>query len=198
MTGSTGRAHAGVPARKPRILIVGAGIAGLALAASLERFGITPLIAEIQEKSLSRGLALLLTSNAALALQRIGLGDLLTGRGVELEPIVHTDPAGRLIGEHDLRPSNERYAPNTGVTRDGLMAALSGAGRARILCGTTISSVGRTADELVVELSEGTRDRFDPVVGADGIRSAVRKIIYPDVEPAYRSFCAFRTAMELA
>jgi threonine dehydrogenase-like Zn-dependent dehydrogenase len=39
----TGAAQIGVPARKPRILIVGAGIAGLALAASLERFGITPV-----------------------------------------------------------------------------------------------------------------------------------------------------------
>jgi 2-polyprenyl-6-methoxyphenol hydroxylase-like FAD-dependent oxidoreductase len=39
----------------PRILIVGAGIAGMALAASLERFGITPVVAEIGDASLSRG-----------------------------------------------------------------------------------------------------------------------------------------------
>jgi 2-polyprenyl-6-methoxyphenol hydroxylase-like FAD-dependent oxidoreductase len=47
-----------------------------------------------------------------------------------------------------------------------------------------------------VELSEGTWDRFDLVVGADGIRAVARKIIYPDVEPEYRSFCAFRTVMD--
>ena len=39
----------------PRVLIVGAGIVGLALAASLERFGITPVVAEIGDASLLEG-----------------------------------------------------------------------------------------------------------------------------------------------
>jgi 2-polyprenyl-6-methoxyphenol hydroxylase-like FAD-dependent oxidoreductase len=43
---------------------------------------------------------------------------------------------------------------------------------------------------------DGTRAAFDLVVGADGIRSAVRKLIYSDIEHVYRSFCAWRTVME--
>jgi len=39
---------------KPRVLIVGAGIAGLALAASLERFDIAPAVIEIGDASESR------------------------------------------------------------------------------------------------------------------------------------------------
>ena len=58
---------------KPRILIVGAGIAGVTLAAGLERCGITPSVVELEKASLSRGLALMLTSNVAVALRRIGL-----------------------------------------------------------------------------------------------------------------------------
>jgi NADPH-dependent 2,4-dienoyl-CoA reductase/sulfur reductase-like enzyme len=54
---------------KTRILIVGAGIAGLALAAGLERGGITPAVVELQNASLSRGRALMLTNNATLALR---------------------------------------------------------------------------------------------------------------------------------
>ena len=52
------------------------------------------------------------------------------------------------------------------------------------------------AQEPDVEFSDGTRARFDLVVGADGIHSAVRKVIYPHAEPEYRSFCAWRTVME--
>lgn len=37
--------------------------------------------------------------------------------------------------------------------------------------------------------------RLKPV-RADGIRSVVRKLIDPHIEPAYRSFCAWRTVME--
>jgi 2-polyprenyl-6-methoxyphenol hydroxylase-like FAD-dependent oxidoreductase len=70
---------------RPRILIVGAGIAGLALAASLEYFGITPVVAEIGDASLSRGLALMLTSNAVMTLRRVGLDRIIIDRGIVLE-----------------------------------------------------------------------------------------------------------------
>jgi 2-polyprenyl-6-methoxyphenol hydroxylase-like FAD-dependent oxidoreductase len=51
---------------KPRILIVGAGIAGLTLAAALERHGITPAIVEIADR--------LLTQARARTAQGVGRG----------------------------------------------------------------------------------------------------------------------------
>jgi 2-polyprenyl-6-methoxyphenol hydroxylase-like FAD-dependent oxidoreductase len=87
---------------KPRILIVGAGIAGFTLAASLERFGIIPAVVEIGNASLSRGLALMLTSNAALALRRVGLDSAVIDQGIVLERIIHADPSG--TGRRRPRP----------------------------------------------------------------------------------------------
>jgi 2-polyprenyl-6-methoxyphenol hydroxylase-like FAD-dependent oxidoreductase len=52
------------------------------------------------------------------------------------------------------------------------------------------------AEEPEVTFSDGTRAAFDLVVCADGIRSAVRRLIDPRIEPVYRSFCAWRTVME--
>jgi 2-polyprenyl-6-methoxyphenol hydroxylase-like FAD-dependent oxidoreductase len=76
---------------KPRILIVGAGIAGLTLAAGLERHGITPAIVEIADGLLTRGLGLFLTSNVFLALRRIGLDQTVIERGIVIEQEVQTN-----------------------------------------------------------------------------------------------------------
>ena len=135
---------------KPRILIVGAGIAGLTLAAGLERCGITPTVVEIANASLSRGLALLLTSNVALALRRIGLERTVIERGIVLEQIAQTDASGTLVAHHDFRPSNDRYAPNLGITRDGLISGLSSGAPVQIRYSTTIASVERLADAVDV------------------------------------------------
>lgn len=91
-----------------------------------------------------------------------------------------------------------RYAPVVGITRDGLISGLSSAMRAPIRYATTLASVGGPAGEPEVAFSDSTHSQFDLVVGADGLHSAVRRAIYPGVEPAYRSFCAWRTVMECA
>jgi 2-polyprenyl-6-methoxyphenol hydroxylase-like FAD-dependent oxidoreductase len=67
------------------------------------------------------------------------------------------------------------------------MSGLPSATRAQIRYTTTIATVDGSADEPEVVFSDGTRARFDLVVGADGIRSAVRKLIYPHAEPATSS-----------
>ena len=79
---------------KPRILIVRAGIGGLTLAAGLSRYRLTPTVVEIADESLSRGLALLLTSNTALALRRIGLDTMVVERaGSSISPALITRPS---------------------------------------------------------------------------------------------------------
>jgi 2-polyprenyl-6-methoxyphenol hydroxylase-like FAD-dependent oxidoreductase len=181
---------------RPRILIVGAGIAGITLAAGLERRGVSPTIVEIAEASLSRGLALLLTSNVGVALRRVGLEKAVTERGVVLEQILQTDASEVPNAWHDLRPSNERYAPSIGITRDALISGISSGMRSKIRYSTTIASLDSSAGTVSAVFSDGTLGEFDLVVGADGISSAVRKIMYPEVRPAFRSFCAWRTVLD--
>jgi 2-polyprenyl-6-methoxyphenol hydroxylase-like FAD-dependent oxidoreductase len=180
---------------KPRILIVGAGIAGLTLAAGLERNGITPTIVEIADRLLARGLGLLLTTNVFLALRRIGLDKKIIDMGIVQEQQVQTDASETPTSYHDFRPFNLQYAPNIGITREGLVDGLLGGVRAQIRYSTTVVTLDQSSSGVTVEFSDGTCGQYDLVVAADGIKSTVRRLVYPEVEPAYRSFCAWRTVM---
>jgi 2-polyprenyl-6-methoxyphenol hydroxylase-like FAD-dependent oxidoreductase len=181
---------------KPRILIVGAGIAGLTLAAGLGRQGITPAIVEIADGLLTRGLGLFLTSNVFLALRRIGLDQTVIERGVVIEQQVQTDTSEKPTRYHDFRPFNARYAPNIGIAREGLMTGLLTGVGAQIRYSNTIVSLDQSAGGVEVGFSDGTRGTYDLVVGADGTKSTVRKLVFPEIEPSYRSFCAWRTLMD--
>jgi len=180
----------------PRVLIVGAGIGGLTLAAGLQTFGIVPTVVEIDGSSLGRGLALMLTGNVSLALRRIGLDRAVAHEGTVLTEIVQTDASGASIDYHDFRPANGRYAPTFGITRDGLISALFAEPPCPVTYGTTVSSVDWSTTSPRVGLSDGSRAEFDVVVGADGIHSAIRHEIFPGVQPIYRSFGAWRTVMQ--
>jgi 2-polyprenyl-6-methoxyphenol hydroxylase-like FAD-dependent oxidoreductase len=72
---------------------------------------------------------------------------------------------------------------------------LTGVG-APILYSKTIVSLDQSARGVDVGFSDGTRDTYDLVVGADGTKSTVRKLVFPEIEPSYRSFCAWRTLMD--
>ncbi len=165
------------------------------MAAGLQTFGIAPTLIEIDSSSLGRGLALMLTSNVSLALRRIDLDGAVAREGTVLDEILQTDASGASVDRHDFRPANDRYAPTFGITRDGLISALSTGAPFPVSYGTTVTSVDWSTEAPSVTFSDGTRDQFDLVVGADGIRSAVRDAIFPDVQPIYRSFGAWRTVM---
>ena len=180
----------------PRVLIVGAGVGGLTLAAGLQKFGVVPTVVEIQASSLGRGLALMLTSNVGLALRRIELDQAVAREAMVLDEIVQTDAAGAIVDHHDFRPANDRYAPTVGITRDGLISALSSGPPLPVAYGTTVSALDWSTNSPRVTFADGTQAEFDLVVGADGIHSATREAIFPGIAPTYRSFCAWRTVME--
>ena len=176
-----------------RILVVGAGIAGLAAARALTRAGQAVEVVERAAGPDRGGAGLYLPGNAVRALRRVGL-DELAAEPIRAQRIL--DHRGRLLTDVDLPSFWGPAGPCVGMLRADLHRALA----AGVRVGYGLEPVGldRRPDAVTVRLSDGSRREVDLVVGADGIRSAVRGLLGDSRPPRRVGQLSWRFLVELA
>jgi 2-polyprenyl-6-methoxyphenol hydroxylase-like FAD-dependent oxidoreductase len=165
------------------VLIAGGGLSGLALAQGLIKDGHTCEVFERDaDDSRKIGYYLHMNADGGEALRRCLPADLFelyaqTSRKTydRRESVVLNDQLNELSSQPHLGPPNDGDRPHTGVHRRTLRAIL----RARLgdsfHPGKAVTSYQETPDKVTVTLADGTTAEGDVLVGADGIRSAVRK-----------------------
>lgn len=177
------------------VLIAGAGIGGLALGAGLARRGIPAVVLEQARQLAPVGAGLTLQPNAVLALRRLGLAGGIERAGVPLSSAALYDARGRVL----LRPGpaqarallDDVGAPALGLHRATVHAALAGQlGTSELRLGSVVSSVA--PDEAVVTLTSGEEIAGAVVIGADGLRSAVRQALFGASAPRYSGYYCWR------
>jgi 2-polyprenyl-6-methoxyphenol hydroxylase-like FAD-dependent oxidoreductase len=159
-------------------LIIGAGIAGPALAMFLRRLGHEVTICEARRDDVA-GAFLTLAPNGMHVLAQLGLADEVEARGAEMLGMRFQNARGRAVGEIDLRASRSKYgASSVTIRRAALQRALiAGAERAG-----AVVHYGKRLAQLDEEATfeDGTRLQADLILGCDGIRSRVRSLLFPD------------------
>ncbi|MFI6561158.1 FAD-dependent monooxygenase [Streptomyces sp. NPDC050534] len=179
---------------RPRIAVIGSGIGGLTLAASLARSG-TPCEVFEQARSMAEiGAGVQLAPNAARHLERLGLGPALREHGVAVEEMRVYGWGGELITWTPFGSACEQLyrAPYYAVHRAHLQKALLDlVGSRPLRLGHRLRSVSRDEDEMVLAFEDGTICRADVVVGADGIHSVVRESLVRDA-PVFSGLGVFR------
>lgn len=177
-----------------RVVVVGGGIGGLAAGVALRRVGHEVQVLERADELREVGAGLSLWSNAVLALRRLGVEAPVVAGAAPLEAFATLDARGRLLAETALAQVVARAgAPSVCAHRADLQRALADAlGRERVRTGAACAGVEARDDGARVLLAGGEALEADVVVGADGIRSAVRASLLGPAEPRYAGYTAWR------
>lgn len=178
-----------------RILIAGAGIAGLCTAIALMQRGFRVTICEQAEALRETGAGVQISPNGTRVLASLGVLDTL--RSLAVEPTAKTI---RLWNSGETWPlfdlgsiSVSEYGyPYLMVHRGDLQTTLVNAviqlDPGSIRYGAGIVAVDNRTDGVTVSLSNGERIDCDILIGADGIHSAVRAAVF-GAGPAYFTGC---------
>jgi 2-polyprenyl-6-methoxyphenol hydroxylase-like FAD-dependent oxidoreductase len=173
-----------------RAVVVGGGIGGLATAIALYRRGWRVKVLERAPDFTEVGAGISLLSNALRALEAIGLRARVHDLGiVELQGGVRSS-TGRWLSRIDAAEVTRRYGAMTMLHRADLLRVLLEAVPSDCLHpGTEVLSI---KDEGVVRHTAGVIEA-DLVVGADGLRSTVRRQLWPQAaQPRYAGYTAWR------
>ena len=165
-----------------RVLIVGGGIGGMTLAVALARQGLKAEVIELKPEASILGVGIIQPGNALRALRDLGLLDQCLAQGFQIDDYVMYEATGDYIGRMKLlRIAGPDIPAVNGLPRIALHRILTKAaedGGARIRVGLTVDSIASHEDRVEVVLSNGSKETFDLVVGADGIRSRVRDLVF--------------------
>jgi 2-polyprenyl-6-methoxyphenol hydroxylase-like FAD-dependent oxidoreductase len=159
-----------------RILVVGAGIAGLAVARALRLAGFRPDVTEKLPPTEVGDTGLYLPGNAARALRRLDLDGPVRPLGQVIHRQRFLDAAGAPLCEVDLDALWAGVGECRALPRAELhRVLLTGAGGA-VRHGAEVSCVEPRPTGVTVGFTDGTSAGYDLVIGADGPRSAVRTL----------------------
>lgn len=170
-----------------RVLVVGAGIAGLSFAGLLKRQGFTSIkIIEKQtvENFNSTGYMIGLVPAGGQILNMLGLHDSYVKNSLAVNEYGMYGADGKRLNHFSLDVIS-KYGTYQSISRPRLIDLLLLACNTPVY-GTTVTAIKQQDEESEVTFSDGTKEIYDLVVVADGIHSITRDIVFGAKNRTYR------------
>jgi len=179
-----------------RVLIIGGGIGGLAAAAALRRAGIEADVYERAPALREVGAGIGLMANGVRALDRIGLGDAVRSKCLARVQGVLRNWKGATLVAALAGELAKRFDGLALVHRADLLAALASAvDPARLHPDRECLGFEQDERGVTAHFRSGEAAHGDVLIGADGLRSAVRAQLFGNLPPRYAGYTAWRAAV---
>jgi 2-polyprenyl-6-methoxyphenol hydroxylase-like FAD-dependent oxidoreductase len=168
-----------------KVLIAGGGIGGMCAAIMLRRQGIDVDLVEVNPQWAPDGAGITISGPSLRSLREIGVVDEVLRRGGSWSAVDICDANGQLNVTVPTAPAigAEDLPGGAGIMRTVLADILGNATQksgASVRLGLSFETIVQDEDGVDVLFTDGSRGRYDLVIGADGVNSAVRKLVMPD------------------
>lgn len=164
-----------------RVLISGAGIAGLTVAYWLRRYGFTPTIVERAPSLPTGGYKIDVRGTALQVVRRTGIHDAVVASSTDMQGALLVDKSGKVINEMAGDAFGHRVGEDLEIVRGTLCQILMDhLPDAEFIFGDSIRAISQSSDSVQVQFTKHSPLEFDVVIGADGLHSNVRGLVFGD------------------
>jgi 2-polyprenyl-6-methoxyphenol hydroxylase-like FAD-dependent oxidoreductase len=164
------------------ILIVGGGIGGLTAAIALGQRGFQTEIIEKDPDWSVYGVGIIQQANVIRAVAALGVINDYLDAGFGFDFVEVYKPNGELAAKIPSPRLVPEYPSQLGIARPALQKVLVDRARsegASVRLGVVVERFSDTRDGVDVSFSDGTSGRYDLVIGADGLYSQMREMVFP-------------------
>jgi 2-polyprenyl-6-methoxyphenol hydroxylase-like FAD-dependent oxidoreductase len=164
-----------------RILISGASIAGPTAAFWLAKHGFRPTVVERGPGLRIGGNGVDVRGRAVEVAERMGIMARVRAAATDVIGTSFVDSTNRIVARIDMQAIQRKYGSGeVEIMRGDLVAILHEATKddAEYVFDDSIRTLQQDDDGVTVTFERGTTRRFDLVIGADGVHSAVRRLVF--------------------
>ncbi|ANJ27131.1 FAD-dependent monooxygenase [Agromyces aureus] len=172
-----------------KVAIAGAGVTGLAAAIQLAKAGVHVDVFEVKPEPSTHGSGISLQGNALRVFDALGAWNDIRAAGFPFEGLNlrAPGPGARIVAElPDVKTGGPDYPAAMGMPRADLARILlehARAAGADVHFGTKITGLQQADDTVDVLVDGQSARRYDLLIGADGLHSAVRELVGIDAKP---------------
>ncbi|MGY6156205.1 FAD-dependent monooxygenase [Paraburkholderia graminis] len=183
-----------------KVLIIGGGIGGLTCAAAMGQRGLYVDLIEQKPVHNALGVGIIQPGNALRALDSLGVMDACMSAGFQSDDYVYYDAHENELARLQMRRIADKNQPAVNflprVALHRILADAAVRAGACVRMGVTADWLADRGTGVDVRFSDGTTGTYDFVVGADGIRSKSRAMLFGDeIQPSYTGHGVWRVTV---